>query len=169
MKHLRTHLHLLVVVLFAVLSLSSCKQTVEKTESIGSEVEVITKEKLPYKTSDPKGMLLAVAEANGGMDKLKPLNDVEFDYHYLSPDGKKDISKERYIIDNEASWAKYDVHEINASPELEGTIVQFYNGKNTSVYNNTKPLDDLTQLGTGQLYVVYHDVQAFRPWYSLYL
>lgn len=142
--------YLLLVAIITVASLSSCKGKIEKPENNTTGVEVIVEEKLPYNTNDPKGMLLAVAEANGGMDKLKSLNDVEFDYHYLSPDGKKDISKERYIFKNEASWAKYDVHEINAAPELEGDIVQFFDGKNTNVYNNTKPLYDPAHLRTGQ-------------------
>jgi len=129
---------------------ASCNQTTKN-----SNVEVVVKktktiEKPPYNTNDTKGMLMAIAEANGGFNKLLTLRDVEFDYNYISPDGKKDVSKERYIFRNETSWAKYTTHEVNVPSTIEGDVVQFFDGQKATVYENQKPLNDPQVIGTGQ-------------------
>jgi len=130
--------------------LLSCNNANNKTESTEIENEKEKTVKVLYNVANPASMLLAVSEACGGIDKLKSLNDVEYDYYYISPDGKRDVSKERYIFNNEISWAEYNVHELNVSPELEGNIVQYYDGKNSWVYHNGKSLTDSTIVGTGQ-------------------
>ena len=71
----------------------SCNNAEKKTEEVTTENLKETIEKVVYDIESPRSMLLAVSEACGGMDKLKSLNDVEFDYHYLAPDGKSEISK----------------------------------------------------------------------------
>jgi len=126
------------------ISITSCKTETKTGEEAPPVKEIV------YDTSSPKDMLLAVAEASGGMDNLKKLNDVEFDYHYLSADGKKDISKERYIFANEVSWAKYSTHEVNAAPGLEGDFVQFYDGKKAFAYSNGEAVSDAQNIGTSQ-------------------
>ena len=136
------------LVMFGVFA--SCNSTASSNENSTAENEIESLEKTAYNVKSPESMLLAVSESCGGVDKLKSLNDVEFDYHYLHPDGTKDVSKERYIFDDEVSWAKYDIHEINVSPDLEGNIVQYYNGKNIRVYNNGSALEDTNIVGTGQ-------------------
>jgi hypothetical protein len=130
--------------------LFSCNNAEKKTEEVTTENLKETIEKVVYDIESPKSMLLAVSEACGGIDKLKSLNDVEFDYHYLSPDGKSEISKERYIFDNEISWARYSVHELNVSPDLEGDIVQFYDGESITVHHNGQALNDSIAIGTAQ-------------------
>ena len=129
----------------------SCKKTAKENNSdIVKEIEVTKTEKLPYNIDDTKGMLLAIREANGGIENLKALKDVSFDYDYISPDGKKDISEERYIFNNEASWAKYSTHQVNFPPNLEGDIVQLYNGEKAFAYLNGKQLDDPKAIGLSQ-------------------
>jgi hypothetical protein len=134
--------------LVAIVFMACNKQNEKKNERI-AESKTIEK-KIAYNTAEPKSMLLAVQEANGGMNKLKSLKDVEFEYYYMSPDGKKDISTERYIFDGEASWAKYTQHEINVSPGVEGEIVQFYNGESAKAYNNSNPMEDEAVVGLSQ-------------------
>ncbi len=150
MKNLHFNLLLLIAgIVFVGLS-TSCNDASYKSSPNDAEKPVESKEKITYDTNSPRSMLLAMQEACGGVNRLRSLHDVEYDYEYASPDGKKDISKERYIFNNEISWANYTVHEINVSPELEGNIVQYYDGKNAFVYNNGKPLDDPAIVGTGQ-------------------
>jgi hypothetical protein len=132
-----------VVLLFMISLVFGYKETPEeKTSKVIKETEVKTTEKLPYDTKDTKGMLLAAMEANGVIATLKALKDVSFDYDYISPDGKKDISEERYIFNNETSWAKYTTDQVNFPPNLEGDIVQLYDEKKAFAYLNNKPLDD---------------------------
>ncbi len=150
MKYLKLNRNLFIAAIIISGICISCKNGPNKTGTTAIENEAEPTEKAPYDIENPKSMLLAVAEACGGLDKLKSLNDVEFDYHYISPDGKREISKERYIFDNEISWAKYSVHELNVSPDLEGNMVQFYDGDSTKVYNNGQRLNDPTIVGTGQ-------------------
>ncbi len=138
----------LTLVMFGIFT--SCNNAGEKYEKSATKNDIESIEKTVYNVESPKSMLMAVREACGGVDKLKSLNDVEFDYHYLYPDGRKDVSKERYIFDNEVSWAKYDIHEINVSPDLEGNIVQYFDGKDIHVYNNGSSLEDPKIVGTGQ-------------------
>lgn len=150
MRNLGLHRSLFIGILIVIGTTFSCKKPVDKIENMVPEAKIEVKEKLPYNIDNPKSLVLAAAEACGGMDKLKSLKDVSFDYHYVAPDGKKDVSNERYIFENEASWAKYSTHEINFPPVLEGSIVQFYDGKNAKVYNNGKPVEDPALVGTGQ-------------------
>lgn len=150
MKCLRLNPLLFIAALILSGILISCNNAANKTEKTAGENKVEPIEKASYDIGSPKSMLLAVREACGGIDKLKSLKDVEFDYHYLSPDGKRDVSKERYIFENEISWARYSVHEVNVSPDLEGNIVQFYDGESINVYNNGQPLNDPAIVGTGQ-------------------
>jgi len=135
----------------ALISLSSCgpapeaAKTPEAAPMVAEQNEPATK----YDTSDPMSMLASVAQACGGMEQLKSLHDVEFDYHYLKPDGKKDISTERYIFEGEVSWARYTVHEENVAPTLVGDVVQFNSGTETHVHHDGAALTDPMHLGGG--------------------
>jgi len=143
-------MHKIKFLLFSIVSctiIMSCKPTTQKE----TKVETPKEEKQDlYTTNNPKGMLIEVSNTLGGLDGLKKLHDVSFEYYYEQPDGKKDISEERYIFEGEASWGKYITHQINAAPTLEGDIVQFYNGKDTKVYNNGKPIEDPQLIGMSQ-------------------
>jgi len=150
MKHLKLNPILVITALIIAGVFISCNNAENKTEKTVTENKEESVEKVLYDTGSPKSMLLAVSEACGGIDKLRSLNDVEFDYHYLSPDGKSEVSKERYIFDNEISWARYSVHELNVSPDLEGDIVQFYDGESITVHHNGIALNDSTAIGTGR-------------------
>lgn len=150
MTDLKLNFPLAISVLIIIGMLFSCNNAEKRTEENTTENLKENIEKVVYDIESPKSMLLAVSEACGGIDKLRSLNDVEFDYHYLSPDGKSEVSKERYIFDNEISWARYSVHELNVSPDLEGNIVQFYDGESITVHHNGKALNDSTAIGTGQ-------------------
>jgi len=139
---------------FSVLLLifSSCEKqsTVNNEKTADTTNEMPEKTTVAYDTTDAGSMIMAIAEACGGIEKLRSLKDVSYNYDYLKPDGTKDFSTEKYIFDGEASWAKYTTHQVNVSPDLEGDIVQFYDGKSTTVTNNGKTVTDEKVVGTGQ-------------------
>ncbi len=143
---------LFIVVIAGSVVLYSCSEPAENISNDDYQAEEVTEviEPIVYDTNSPESMLNAVAAACGGMDQLKALNDISFDYHYLKPDGKKDISVEKYIFDNEVSWANYSVHEENVSPDLEGNIVQYFDGEKAFAYNNGEALSDPKVVGTSQ-------------------
>lgn len=77
----------------------------------------------------------------GDYDMLSKKKDVQYIYTYETPDGKKDISTERYIFDGELSFGRYQPHE-RTLPELEGAIEQGYNGKEFWLRHKGKYLED---------------------------
>jgi hypothetical protein len=67
----------------------------------------------------------------GGMDRLYRLGDVQYTYTYRLPDGREDVSSERYIFDGELSWARYSKRQAHALPQVHGELVQAYDGNRT--------------------------------------
>ena len=129
---------------------ASCQNANKEAEHVDDIYgETSQKDEVAYDTNNPETMVHAIAEACGGYDNLKALNDVSYDYHYVHPDGLKDISKECYIFDKEISHAKYSTHEINVTPDLEGEVEQIYDGEKAMVYNNGEALTDPKVVGTG--------------------
>lgn len=95
-------------------------------------------------------MLIEASKSLGGLEKLKNLKDVSFTYNYVAPDGKKDVSIEKYIFKDEISWAKYTTHQINVSPTKEGDIIQYYDSEKTNVYLSKNIVTDEAMIGTGE-------------------
>lgn len=95
------------------------------------------------KTNDPKLLIEQMVNAVGGREQLTALKDVELQYtfHDLT-DGKRDVSIERYLFDGQLSWAKFTVREKYAFPDLEGEIIQGYNGKETWMTQNGQLITD---------------------------
>jgi hypothetical protein len=136
----------LAIIFFGIFT--GCNNT--KTEAVTVETKVVPVKNVVYDTLAPRSMILAIGEACGGMDHLKSLKDVTYEYHYVAPDGKKEVSEERYIFDDETSWARYSVHEINVAPKLKGNIVHYFDGTTAAVYHNGKPVAEPNHVGTGQ-------------------
>jgi hypothetical protein len=126
--------------------MNACKQKGESSDetTAGSPAEIGT---VIYNTNDPASMIKAIAKANGGIANLKALKDVQFDYNYETPDGRKDVSLERYIFDNEISWARYTTHEVNVFPDSEDPVVQFYDGTKCSLYKAGEAVMDTDAIG----------------------
>ncbi|MHA7100304.1 hypothetical protein [Roseivirga pacifica] len=66
-------------------------------------------------------------------------------YTYTTPDGKSDISTEKYIFDGELSYGLYQQHE-RTLPELNGSIEQGYDGQTFWLKHNGKLITDTTAL-----------------------
>ncbi|WP_028374927.1 DUF6503 family protein [Leeuwenhoekiella sp. MAR_2009_132] len=81
----------------------------------------------------------------GSYDLLKTKKDVVYTYTYQTPDGKADISTEKYVFDGEYSYGAYMQHE-RTLPELEGLIEQGYDGSNFWLRHNGEYVESEDQL-----------------------
>lgn len=66
----------------------------------------------------------------------------KYTYIYRRPDGTMDLSLERYRFDGELSWARYIIHEIFVSPDVEGDVIQGFDGKSSWVIIDGVPTED---------------------------
>ncbi|MDO7171333.1 DUF6503 family protein [Mariniflexile sp. AS56] len=101
----------------------------------------------PSPTFKNKGHELVsnMIEKAGSYRMLLNKKDVVYTYTYQTPDGKKDVSTEKYMFNGELSYGIYNNHE-RTLPELEGVIEQGYDGKGFWLKHNGVVLSDPTQL-----------------------
>lgn len=100
-----------------------------------------------YQDADAAALVKQVVARVGGMEGLHRLKDVQYTYTYQLPDGKQDVSTERYIFDGEASWAAYSKAEATGGGA--GKIVQGYDGQTTWVTVDGQPSSDEKVLKRG--------------------
>lgn len=74
-------------------------------------------------------LVYEMIEKVGDYKKLRSKKDVIYTYTYTTPDGKSDVSTEKYIFANELSYGRYTRHE-RTLPELNGVMQQGYDGEN---------------------------------------
>ena len=72
-------------------------------------------------------LVYEMVEKVGTYSDLNSKNNVTYTYTYQTPDGKSDISTEKYIFNGELSYGMYTVHERTLA-NLEGRIEQGYDG-----------------------------------------
>ncbi len=77
----------------------------------------------------------------GNYNNLLDKKDVSYTYTYQTPDGKADISTEKYIFDGELSYGNYKKHE-RTFPQLEGVIEQGFDGSEYWLKHNGEILND---------------------------
>ncbi|MGR3810017.1 DUF6503 family protein [Jiulongibacter sp. NS-SX5] len=77
----------------------------------------------------------------GTYDELKAKKDVVYTYTYQLPDGKSDISTEKYIFEGELSYGNYYQHE-RTLPDMEGDIEQGFDGEKYWLKYGGKISDD---------------------------
>jgi len=81
----------------------------------------------------------------GNYSTLAKNKDVVYSYKYQTPDGKADLSTEKYIFDGELSYGVYQPHE-RTLPDLEGPIEQGYDGKEFWLKHKGEIINDATSL-----------------------
>lgn len=81
----------------------------------------------------------------GDYDALLNHKDVTYTYTYQTPDGKADVSTEKYLFDGELSYGAYHQHE-RTFPDLDGTFEQGYDGKEYWLRHNGEILTDTDRL-----------------------
>ena len=129
--------------LFAI----SCADTTKKAESTVNEIVTEVKKAPAYDAQNPQSILANVEFAQGGWDDLYGKKDVQYTYDYRYPDNTADVSTERYMFSNEASYAVYSQNDINAMPGTEGKVEQFFDGKNAHAVVDGKELKDPAAIG----------------------
>jgi hypothetical protein len=81
----------------------------------------------------------------GDYATLRKKKDVIYTYTYQTPDGKADVSTEKYLFDGELSYGFYQQHE-RTFPDLEGDIEQGYDGSEYWLKHNGTLLEDPDRL-----------------------
>jgi hypothetical protein len=90
---------------------------------------------------NPRSYVEAMVGAVGGRDSFYALKDVEYEYTYRTK-GKEDISVERYIFDGELSWAKFTKREAVLLVDLNGELIQGYDGQESWATLDGKLMED---------------------------
>lgn len=124
-----------VLSLAVLAALNSCKKKKKPQE------ESITNSIITH-TQNSTAILTAMEQAHGGWNHLRSKNDVEYHYEYTVPEGKADISTERYIFDDEISFGHYTQHEINTMPSEEGIVTHLFDGEKTTITLNKDVIEN---------------------------
>ena len=106
----------------------------------------------PIESTKPKNftnkgheLVYAMVQKVGNYHTLAQKKDVVYTYTYKTPDGKTDISTEKYIFDGELSYGLFTTHERNLAT-LEGQIEQGYNGEEFWLKHKGEIVSDSTYL-----------------------
>lgn len=93
--------------------------------------------------NEAKQLVAEVVQAAGGIEKLRSLKDVEYEYTFKSKEkGIMDVSIERYIFDGEISFANYTTRQYFALPQMEGSMTQYFDGRKTVSHHNGELITD---------------------------
>ncbi|MEL6556716.1 MAG: DUF6503 family protein [Bacteroidota bacterium] len=93
--------------------------------------------------NEAQQLIKEVVTAAGGIENLRSLQDVEYQYTFQSKDkGIKDVSVERYIFDGEISFAQYTARQYFVLPQMEGDLTQYFDGTKTVSHHNGQVITD---------------------------
>lgn len=104
------------------------------------------KKSITSKNNKNLTLLDSVKIAYGSWNDLWNKKDVAYNYEFKVPGNKADISLERYIFSDEISYGKYSRNEVNALPSLKGEVIQFFDGKTTTVSVDNTKIDGIAQI-----------------------
>lgn len=130
-----------IVALSLLVSIISCKKTTKKEEK---EVTTQKETTINFKNKGHE-LVYNLVQKVGDYQQLRSKKDVVYTYTYTTPDGKADISTEKYIFDGQLSYGNYNQHQ-RTLPELEGTLEQGYDGKKYWLKANGKLVNDTLAL-----------------------
>ena len=107
----------------------------------------VKKEEVSTVSFNNKGheLVYNMVQKVGNYKALRNKKDVVYTYKYQTPDGKTDISTEKYLFNGELSYGKYSQHERTLS-NLEGTIEQGYDGQEFWLKHNGQIVMDSVAL-----------------------
>lgn len=137
------------MLLLLCFSFWSCQEQPSEQAQSSSREQASKTEQQPASSMDfqNKGheLVYKMTQKVGGYRQLLEKKDVVYTYTYTTPDGKADISTEKYIFDGELSYGAYHQHE-RTLPELEGLIEQGYNGSTYWSKHNGQDFADEKQM-----------------------
>ncbi|WP_434036169.1 hypothetical protein [Formosa sp. 4Alg 33] len=131
--------NILTIGMISVFTLASCKNEKKDVQHEVTEKEVM--ETTPEFTNKGHELVYNMTQKVGDYNKLMSKNDVVYTYTYQTPDGKTDVTTEKYMFNGELSYGKYTKHERSLA-ELEGTIEQGYDGNEYWLKHEGKVLTD---------------------------
>lgn len=126
---------------FALLSCFaiSCNKQRESEESKEQEATAVAPQSEAYE------LVAEMIQKVGDYKTLSEKKDVVYTYTYQTPDGKADVSTEKYLFDQELSYGLYQKHE-RTFEDLEGQIEQGYDGTEFWLKHNGTVVNDTTRL-----------------------
>jgi len=92
-------------------------------------------------------LIQSLEKVNGGWKSLLKLKDVEYTYKYDDKAKGIDMSKERYIFQDESSWAEYTRHQVNVLPGSGGKVKQSLVDGTPKITKNDKLITDPAAVG----------------------
>lgn len=113
----------------------------------GKKTKTVTateaKESVTSPVFENKGQQLVydMVQKVGDYKSLRAKKDVVYTYTYQTPDGKTDVTTEKYLFKGELSYGAYERHE-RTLPNLEGLIEQGFDGSTYWLKHNGVALND---------------------------
>ncbi|CDF79079.1 conserved hypothetical protein [Formosa agariphila KMM 3901] len=129
--------------MMSIFTLTSCKEDKKEVKTDLPVTEVV--DTTPEFTNKAHELIYEMTQKVGDYSKLMSKKDVVYTYTYQTPDGKTDVTTEKYIFNGELSYGKYTKHERSLA-ELEGTIEQGYDGNEYWLKHEGKVLTDSVYL-----------------------
>ena len=130
--------------LIICLLLASCNNTNKKVLQTPN-TEVVKEETNKTFTNKGQELVYNLTQKTGNYQTLLNKKDVVYTYTYQTPDGKKDVSIEKYMFNGELSYGKYEQHQ-RTLPNLKGSIEQGYDGNEYCLKQNGAIINDETSL-----------------------
>lgn len=129
----------------ALIALSSLLFSCNTANKKDAKKENPVKKEIPSYKNKGHELVSKMIDKVGDYNALSNKKDVVYTYTYQTPDGKADVSTEKYIFDGELSYGSYEKHE-RTFPDLEDTIEQGYNGNEFWLKHNGKIIDEPNRL-----------------------
>jgi hypothetical protein len=126
-----------------VFTLMSCKNDTKQTKTETPTAQTV--ETKPNFKNKAHKLVYQMTQKVGDYSKLANKKDVIYKYTYTLPDGKQNISIEKYMFNGELSYGSYEKHE-RTLPNLEGHIEQGYNGSEFWLKHNGQLIEDAKML-----------------------
>lgn len=133
----------IVLNILLVVFLISCKKETSANKT-DSTVKLGVEKQQNFKNKG-EALVYEMTQKVGDYKKLISKKDVVYTYTYKTPDGKEDISTEKYIFKGELSYGAYKKHERTLT-DLTGLIEQGYNGKEFWLKQNGILITDVEAL-----------------------
>ncbi len=92
-------------------------------------------------------LVAKMSEKVGEYQLLRDKHDVIYTYRYETPDGKADVSTEKYIFKGELSYGMYRQHQ-RTFPDLEGAVEMAYDGNEYWLKHNGQIIRDSAALAS---------------------
>lgn len=132
----------LVLGIISIFTLISCKNDTQHGKK--ETQHKLVKEHLVFKNKGHE-LVYQTTQKAGDYNQLSSKKDVVYTYTYQTPDGKSDISTEKYIFNEELSYGLYKKHERTLA-NLVGEIEQGYDGSEFWLKHNGEIVSDTISL-----------------------